>query len=498
MTTEDDFDKKLAEWRIQKDIEKQDIEQGITEPTREELLEKYNVWIKRYDKHGVEISKKVNFPNLGELIFNALGYHFFTTKDSEELYWYNGGYYETKGEQIIKDQVEYFLGENTTEHAKNEVTGYIRDKNYQDREIFSPDPNLINMQNGVYNIMIQEITEHSPDYYFLNEIPVIYDPKAKCPKITQFIKEVVYEQDIPVLQELFGYCLYRKYHIHKACMFLGGGRNGKSTTLSLLKSFLGEKNVSNKELQRLMYDKFGRKSLHGKLANIAPDISDKALETTGIFKALCGGDRVNADVKFKDDFDFLNTAKLIFSANKLPKSEDNSYAFFSRWILISYPNTFEGKNCDPYILDEITTPEELSGLFNRSIEGLSRLLSTGSFSYGKTVEEVMDQYKTMSDPVYAYCQEFLKCETGKHILKADLREHYVNWCKKTKLPIVPGNILTQELANHLPELRTGQPGGRGKRKPAYMNITWQENNGKNAEIDNFETNPCTDSTGGTD
>jgi len=241
MTTEDELDKKLAEWKIQKDIEKQDIEQGITEPTEEELIEKYNVWKKTYNKNGEVTSKKANFPNLGELIFNALNYHFLTTRDNEEIYWYNGGYYEPNGEQIIKDQVEHFLGEDTTEHAKNEVLGYIRDKNYQDREILSPNIDLINLQNGVYNIMTQELTEHSPDYYFINELPVIYDKTAKCSKILEFIKDVVYPEDIPVIQEFFGYCIYRRYHIHKACMFLGGGRNGKSTALSLLKALLGEK-----------------------------------------------------------------------------------------------------------------------------------------------------------------------------------------------------------------------------------------------------------------
>jgi len=281
-------------------------------------------------------------------------------------------------------------------------------------------------------------------------------------------------------------------------MFLGGGRNGKSTCLNLLKRFLGEKNVSNQELYALIVNRFATATLYAKLANIAADISNKALERTGLFKSLTGADGIHGEKKFKDGFDFNSYAKLIFSANTLPKSEDNTYAFFSRWILISFPNTFEGKNCNQYMLDEITTPEEISGLFNWAIEGLQRLLASGSFSYGKTVEEVMEQYKTMSDPVYAYCQEFLKTETGKHILKEKLREHYVKWCKKNKLPITPANILTQELANHLPEIRTGQPGGRGKRKPAYMNITWQEKNEKNTEIEKFENNPCTELTGGTE
>jgi len=41
-------------------------------------------------------------------------------------------------------------------------------------------------------------------------------------------------------------------------------------------------------------------------------------------------------------------------------------------ILIECPNSFKAgePGTDPYILDKITTPEELSGLFNKAITGL--------------------------------------------------------------------------------------------------------------------------------
>ena len=455
----------------------------IDEEKKHILLEEYSVW--EEDDKG---KRKLILPNLGELIFNELGYHFLTTKDNETIYAYNGGYYESNGEQIIKDVTQQLLEKHSKEHSKNEVVGYVRDKNYQDRKIFDAPLNLINLKNGIYDINTGKLLKHSPDYHFLNELPVRYDPKAECPEIRQFLKEVVYLDDTPVIEEFFGYCLYRKNHIHKACMFLGGGANGKSTTLKVLGRLLGEDNTTDKELQKIIYDKFAVGSLHGKLANIAPDISDKAVERTGIFKAIVGGDRINASVKFKDDFDFYPYIKLIFSANRLPKSEDDSYAYARRWILISFPNTFEGKNCDLNILDVLTTPEELSGLFNLAIIGLKRLLANDGFSYGKTVEEVMEQMKTLSDPIYAYCTEFLKCEINKHIFKVDLREHYIKWSKINKLPITPSNILTQELANHLPEIRVGKAGVKGKQKPAYWNITWQEKEEKpQTTIDNPDT-----------
>lgn len=449
----------------------------LTDEQKYKLLQDYSVWEEQFDKNGMLKNRRLVLPNLAEAIYEGLELNFLTTKDNEQIYFYNGGYFEPKGEQIIKDLVEQFLEKQTTEHFKNEVVGYIRDKNYQDREIFNSPIHLINLKNGVYNLETKKLLPHDPKYYFLNELPVKYDIAADCPKIEKFFTEVIYKEDIPVIQEFFGYCLYRRYHIHRACMFLGGGKNGKSTTINILEYMLGKKNVTNKALQDLIYNRFSRSALYGKLLNAAADISDKALEQTGIFKQLTGEDSVNADVKFKCDFDFTNYAKFLFSANTLPRSEDESYAFYRRWLLISFPNTFEGKNCNPNILQELTTEDEMSGLFNYGIKGLERLLQNGDFSYGKTVEDVMDQYKTLSDPVYAFCQEYLRCVIGAGIVKEKLREQYIKWCKKNKLPVVPANILTQKLKDHLPELRLGRKGGTGKQKTAYMDIDWQD--GKN-------------------
>jgi len=446
---------------------------------KRELAKKYKIfdYDERKNKETGEqyfIKKDVRPPKLAELILNEYEFNFVTLRDTKEIYYYNDGAYHPDGELIIRQIAEEFMENITKTHHKNEVVDYIKDKNYQKRnEFFISKPNLINVKNGILNLETKELLPHTPQHHFLNETPVEYNPNAKCPKIIKFFSEVVYEHDISVLQEFAGYCLYKKYHIHKAAMFLGGGKNGKSTAINLLIALLGKDNVSNKELQEIIYNRFATSSLYGKLLNASADISSKSLSRTGKFKELTGGDYVEAEAKFKDSFSFTNYAKFLFSANALPKASDDSYAFYRRWILISFPNTFTGKMCDPNLLEKLTTQEELSGFLNWAVEGLQRLLKNGDFSYGKTVEDVMEQYKTLSDPIYAYCTEFLKCQTGGHIIKANLYKHYVKWCKEKQLPIIPKNILTGELAKHLPEIKTGKVGGKGNQTPAYLDIDWK-------------------------
>ncbi|MCJ7571557.1 MAG: phage/plasmid primase, P4 family [Candidatus Thermoplasmatota archaeon] len=452
---------------------------------KEGLLEKYKV-IKRTDSGTISI----NCPKLAELIMKEYNYNFMTVNDTKEIYYYGEKLYRPDGESLIKNLVESYLVDLSTEHRKNEVVGYIRDHCFVTRDIFDPSLDLINMENGIYDIAEEILKPHSPLALFINKIPIKYNPDANCPKIKKFLSQVVYEKDIPTLQEFFGYCLYRRYHIHKAVMLVGGGKNGKSTLLRLLIKFLGEENVSNKELQSLIYNRFSLASLFGKYANIASDISDKSLKITGVFKMITGEDRVETEKKFKDSFGFTNYAKLIFSANKVPMAEDESYAYYRRWILISFPNTFEVKKCNPNLLDEIATEDEMSGLFNWAIEGLKRLLKNGNFSSTKSIEEIMEQYKIMSNPIYQYCNDFLTNNPEGYILKSELWEHYVKWCKSKKLPIIPKNILTQKLSEQLPEMRIGKRGQKGKQKPCYINISWNKEKQPNItiQLNRFENN----------
>jgi len=437
-----------------------------------ELAKKYDIfkWVEKKNKDGKKYWAKVGvtYPNLGELILNEYDYNFITMNDTKEIFYYNNGKYHSKGENGIRKIGEDYMEDLSSKHAKNEVVDHIRDKNYQSREIFTTPVHLINMENGVFNLRTKKLMPHNPNYFFINEIPVKYNPDAKCPKIMKFLSEVAKEKDIPVIQEFTGYLLYRNYIFHKALLLLGGGKNGKSVLINLLKTFVGKKNTSDKELQALANDKFASSKLYGKLLNAAADISAAALNQTGKFKALVGNDTIDAEKKFQDSFSFTNYAKMIFSANMLPVTNDDSYAFYRRLIILNFDEIFEGKNCDSNILKKLTTPEELSGMFNWALEGLFPLLKNEDFTYETPVEKIREQYKLRSDPVYAFAQKFLSTDTTGYLLKADVYGEYVKWSKEEDLPVTASNMFSQDLAKHLPNIRAGKRKVGGRQQPAFM------------------------------
>ncbi|WP_091585158.1 DUF5906 domain-containing protein [Alteribacillus bidgolensis] len=126
--------------------------------------------------------------------------------------------------------------------------------------------------------------------------------------------------------------------------------------LYAIERFLGHENVSNVALQDLQHNRFKLAHLHGKLANISADLSSKLMDGSEVFKKITSGDTVNAEKKGKDSFDFIPFAKLMFSANELPPSNELGHSFFRRWVLIEFTRTFTKEERDPKLTCDTLNP----------------------------------------------------------------------------------------------------------------------------------------------
>ncbi|MCG3561878.1 phage/plasmid primase, P4 family, partial [Klebsiella pneumoniae] len=203
-------------------------------------------------------------------------------------------------------------------------------------------PYLANFKNGTYNIKTGELKPHDIKDYILQSQEYAIDPDDR----TYPIKTVTWLNDLTgdkesvlYLMEIIGYCFYRSYAPFQCITILqGSGENGKSTFLNILTKILGQNNVSNMTLQDLgnKQNRFASSNLYQKLANLFADIDAEFIKSTGLLKALTGGDRLSAEQKGKDAFMFINFAKLIFSANELPPFSDFTVGFNRRLYVVPF------------------------------------------------------------------------------------------------------------------------------------------------------------------
>ena len=203
--------------------------------------------------------------------------------------------------------------------------------------------------------------------------------------------------------------------------------------LEIIKRLIGTENVSGESLHRILGTRFATAELNGKLANIDADLSKEELKNTGILKKLTGGDYVPAEKKFLPPFQFVNYAKLLFSANEIPKTEDETDAFFSRLIIINFPTQFLGNKADPNLIHKLTTDEELSGLMRIVLRRLSRVLKEGISMASCSIDENYEKYIMSSNPVRAFFEAAIEYDNDRASSKSEVFTSYKTFCNSKKL-----------------------------------------------------------------
>lgn len=360
--------------------------------------------------------------------------HIITFSDTREIYFYNEGVY-SESETFILNFLQKEIPDLITKHVTEEILNHIRRTTFINRDkAIGNHKNFICLENGILNLEKNEVLPHNPKIVFLQKLPVKFNENAICPAIEKFLKEILNENDISIIEELAGFCLLRDYSFQNAFVFVGTGRNGKSVLLNLFRAFLGKENVSARSLHDLLSNRFAKSDLFGKLANIFADLPTRDLNDTSNFKMLTGGDLIEAEKKFKNSFRFENYAKMLFSANQLSKTPEDTDAFFRRWIIINFPNEFNEKQSDKNLIKKLTTEKELSGFFNKAIFGLKRLQERGFFS-DKSIEEKRENYIRLSDSVSSFIMDLVRVNPEGVVVKKEIYEAYTNYCREKNYPI---------------------------------------------------------------
>lgn len=328
---------------------------------------------------------------------------------------------------------------------------------------------LLNVQNGMLNWHTGELKSHSPEYRSTFQIAATFAPSERSEVLDNFLSEVFPQDALLLAEELVGYLLRPTTKFQKAFMLLGDGANGKSTFLSMLTAFMGADCVSNVSLQDLSENRFKVAELLNKLVNMYADLPSKSVEQSDMFKNIVSGDPITAEKKFGHPFRLVPTARLLFSANELPKSADLSPAYFRRWAIIPFPNKFEGSRAKKDLLGLLTTPQARSALLNRAVEGLRRLEAQQEFTACASVQEAGQTYRRQCDSALEFINSCLEADTVGSIGKQKLYEGYQAWCVEAGIPAMAG----QRDFNSRLETTLHATEGREDGKRVWRGLRWR-------------------------
>jgi P4 family phage/plasmid primase-like protien len=317
------------------------------------------------------------------------------------LFFYENGVYQEKGEDIVRDlYVETLRFNKIIDDYKNHTANEVVSLALRSRPTLADKPPLdrINLLNGIYDVKEGKLVDHNSDQLSSIQIPINYDKDATCPAWDSFLHSM-----LPGLEyythQLLGLLLIPYTKLQVGILFVGEGSNGKSTLTQAIQAFIGKMNVSNVSLHSLENNRFAASRLVGKLANICDDLPTKNTGQSEFIKTLISGESLYVERKGRDSFQCFPFARMIFCANKMPKSDDGSYGYNRRWQVVPCNKTFKVDPGKGRELEEmLSSPSELSGVLNKALITIPHTLSKG-LDLTEDIVAIIDRTIPMPDCV---------------------------------------------------------------------------------------------------
>lgn len=372
------------------------------------------------------------------------------TGKGAHIYVYQDGCYKVNGQNILETFIKSLFTvhkEPWTSHYESEIVKYVKTSKAISRDKFKQSSELINFKNGVYDLKKKTLRRHDVEKdYFLYKIPWKYAPNIKLTKPIKDYLTSTFNNDpdvIAMVQELFGYCLYSNYN-HSGLFYLyGTGGNGKKVFMTLLEQMLGVENITSKSINSLVTTRFSTASLYGKLLNSCGELSGRVLKETDMLKRLTGGDRIEAEFKNLDGFDFDNIAKIITACNSIPYSYDDSDGWYDRQFIIPFLQKFRySSEEDNHLSEKLVNKKNMESLLCWAVEGLHRLLKNGEFTYPKNRKNIYLMYQGNTKYFVKNCYS-RSSDLNEYVKVDDIRTHYKEWCKENNIPLDSDEALSR-------------------------------------------------------
>lgn len=346
------------------------------------------------------------------------------------MYTYDDGVYKT--DTTMEDKAAVFIHRLAEKHKlhitpKNaeQVLKRVKTETSISAEELNKDPERLVVKNGILDVKAKVLYPPNAAEKHIIKSNVTYDPEKQLSEDFKNYLDTTFkgvEWEIPIIQEMIGYCLYKAYPLEKFFFLIGDGGNGRSTLLNLIEKLLGKDNTSSLDLHDVCNPKDTSTllGLHGRLANLCGETGTEDITNLGKMKKVTGRDTIRARDLYKSWIEFKSFSKIIVSMNQPPHIEDGTRGRKRRLVHITFPNKFiEGQNADGSLEAKLFTEDSLSGVLNWALEGLARIFQNGKLSDERSEAQMTLEYERKSTPIKYFVMDHVDTVCGSGDLLQD-------------------------------------------------------------------------------
>lgn len=369
-----------------------------------------------------QIPKQLNHSQIGDLIIALHPVAKVVISENEDdesanllaVYQQSGKYegtyrFDKRAIDTLARRYKYSI----TKNEIAEVKQYLEEQAPRKRRTTNPD--LIAVNNGIFNYRTKTLEPFSPDKVYLSKCTVNYNPIATSPNIHNEDDNTYWDVDswvaslsddpeiVQVIWEILSAIV--RPHVawdKSAWLFSTLGSNGKGTLVVLMRNLVGKGSYASIPIAN-----FGKPYALEPLLNATSIIVDENdvgtyIDKAAKLKAVVTNDVIDIDRKFKDDVAFQFHGFMVQCLNEFPRISDRTNSFNRRQLFIPMNKSFEGVERKYIKSDYLHRQDVLEYV-------LKKVLHTDFYklSNPKASQQVLDEFKTANDPLFDFANQVM-------------------------------------------------------------------------------------------
>lgn len=364
------------------------------------------------------------------------------SEESEEIHRFDGQIYRPDGARIIDCKLCEAAGDLFTDFQRRETLRRVSNQLLNHPVKFDPNPYLLGVKNGVADLLTGEVRDYRPEDLITDQIPVSYDPTARCPAFLAFLESITpnVSDRITLIDWLVATAI--KEPLPYVLFLLGLGRNGKGLYERVMKEFFSKSAFRDMPLAEIGKSNFAAGGFYKKRGWIASE-TGKVGKTksigTDFIKLTSGNGVIDSDRKNKSRIQFEPYFQTVVDTNTMPQIDDKSKGWMERFVKVDLPYIFLAnpdpnnpleKLGDPGLFDKLTTEAELSGILNLLLFRSQAIGKSGRI-HKRSGSEMFTEYGEQSSSVATFLENFCEyIEDGIYFETPfePIYEAYREWC----------------------------------------------------------------------
>lgn len=320
--------------------------------------------------------------------------------------------YNKKDLRKIARQFKYGLNMREFE----EIEEVLKDIAPQKRR--TTDPDLIAVENGIFNYKTKELQPFDPELVYLSKSQVAYNEHAKNIiihnddddtdwDVETWVEELSDDPEIiKSLWEIMSAIVRPHVRWDKAAwLFSTKGANGKGTLVTLMRNLVGQNSYAS-----IPIDDFSGKNQFSlaPLLNATSVIVDENdvgtyIDKAANLKAVVTNDVITIEKKGKDRIAYQFYGFMVQCLNEFPQVKDKTNSFNRRQLFIPMNKSFEGIERKYIKTDYLFRQDVLEYVLFKVLNTNFYTLSTPEAS-----KEILEEFKSNNDPLYDFTSIMLE------------------------------------------------------------------------------------------